>query len=205
MFKREGLIELGKVILTVTLIALFCATFYCCMNCGEIQSEMKTWRMLRRIEAYRKYQEEHPTDTPKPTYTPQPTIDPYTYVIPVVGMAEENINKTRYSRELYCTFDHFNGKTHKRYYADGAGTERDPQYLLVVCEYDVVTLVIDRRHDPWRDPPKTVSPKKKSGGSSGNTKKKDDYYGDAEEFYYDHIDEFADFDEAEEYYNEHYY
>lgn len=32
-----------------------------------------------------------------------------------------------------------------------------------------------------------------------------DYYGDAEAFYEDHFDKFEDFDEAEEYYGDHYW
>lgn len=145
-------------------------------------------------------QKEAATSTPKPT--PKPTLDPNIYEIPFVGMREEDINQTRYSRTLKMTLDYFDGKAHKRYYSDGAGTKSDPKYMIVVCYGGVVTLVLDQRNDPWTDVPETISIKlpKESDG-----REYDDYYGDAEAFYYDNIDEFDDFDEAEEYYEEHYW
>lgn len=148
-----------------------------------------------RIKAEREAQK-----TPLPT--PKPTVDPQTYDIPVVGMAEANINNTAYPRKLYKSLEYFDGKTTTRYYSDGKGTQRDPKYLIVVCTDGIVTQVVDRRSNPITDVPEG-SISKKSGGNSGS-QKKDDYYGDAEEFYYDHVDEFDSFDDAEEYYYEHY-
>ena len=159
----------------------------------------------RRVDEYMAAQEEERKNaTPRPT--PAPTTDPSTYKIPVVGMAEENINKTQYSRTF--RFDHDftsydksrGGMVNKRYYYDGRGTRSDPAYYIVICADGYVDQILDHRYDPVTYMPEGGLTYKRNSSNS----KKSDPYGDAEEFYYQNRDEFDDFDEAEEYYNDHY-
>jgi hypothetical protein len=183
------------VFVSVILIGFLGYSLYAGYQNRKAQQWDAEWE--RRKSEHNAYMEAHPTATPKPT------ADPKTYEIPVVGMAEENINETKYQRRFQMTFEYFNGKTTERYYSDGKGTRSNPKYIIVVCKNGIVTSVIDHRKNPWTDQKEGSSSGQKSGKNSGSDKQ-DDYYGDAEEFYYDHIEEFDDFDDAEEYYNERY-
>ncbi len=149
---------------------------------------------FRSEMAIRSWNEKH--KTPEPV-TPDPYIVPSTLDIPCVGMRESDINYTKHPKILRKTTDSYVGRTHYVYYSDAVAALDIPCTLSLQCTDGVVTEVNDYRDNPL--PIMHYKPKNK--GSSGS-KKTDAYYGDAEAFYYDHIDEFEDMDEAEEYYYE---
>lgn len=196
----NGIVGLGPLIIAALIFVGGCVATIAVPKIHEARQRAEIQRQVDEYMAAR--EAERKNVTPRPT--PAPTTNPATYKIPVVGMAEENINKTQYSRTF--RFDHDftsyeNGHlVTKRYYYDGRGTRSDPAYYIVICADGYVDQVMDQRYDPVTYMPEGGLKYKRKSSSSG----KSDPYGDAEEFYYQNQDEFADFDEAEEYYNDHY-
>lgn len=140
-----------------------------------------------------------PKPTPKPTLKPTPTPDPATLEIPIVGMAEKNINRTKHPKSFRKTTESYVNKKHYTYYSDANAVRDIPCTVALQCINGIVTEVND-----YRDNPKQIIHFKSDSNKSSGSKKKDNYWEDAEEFYYDHIEDFEDLDEAEEYYNDHY-
>ena len=149
---------------------------------------------LRADAAARAMQERRKTPVPM---TPNPQIHPTTLAIPVVGMRESDINRTMHPKVFRQTTDSYVGTTHYVYYSDANAALNIPCTVSLQCTNGVVTKVND-----YRDDPKPILHYKSGSKGSSGSKEKDTIYGDAEAFYYDHMDEFEDFDEAEEYYNE---
>jgi hypothetical protein len=131
--------------------------------------------------------------------TQKPQTDPYALSIPVVGMKESDINMTRHLKIFRKTTESYSNKNHTVYYSDANAVKDIPCTVSLKCVNGIVTEVND-----YRDDPLPIVHFRSGNEKSSGSKKKDRYYGDAEEFYYDHIEDFEELDEAEEYYNEHY-
>ena len=177
---------IGVLILLVLFILIF--SFMDHLENHVSESQIRADAAARSIRERRK--------TPIPE-TPNPNIVPSTLSIPCVGMREGDINRTMHPKVFRQTTDSYVGTTHYVYYSDANAALNIPCTVALQCTNGVVTEVND-----YRDDPKPIIHYKSKGKGSSGSKEKDTYYGDAEAFYYDHMDEFEDLDEAEEYYNE---
>ena len=98
----------------------------------------------------------------------------------------------------YTTFRDYQGKsmimrvTKYEYYLDNMCTGTSRLMFVVTCYNGKVIETED-----WRNV------NRRSGSSKSKDKYSADSYSNAEDFYYDHYDDFYDYEEAEAYYNEH--
>lgn len=126
--------------------------------------------------------------------------------IPYEGMSESDINKTIMGNYHEIDTDSKYGKT-KYYWKTNSGEIM----LIVTCKERKVTSVSRYGWGYfWTDDIKPIwngTNPYKNKKSSSSKKKEDPYnvndYSDPEDFYYDNYDDFWEYEEAEDYYNEH--
>ena len=182
-------------------IAVILVVGLCIRGCINYQTERD--KKLREEERRRYWEEAVASISsgPKPAATPAPTpIRPEDLDIPVVGMKEEDINKTKHPWKLRETTSSVWPGHEYVHYSD---RHDKTVTLTLTCFNGYVSEVNDYRKAPLRAygglgrDPHTKSPYTK--------KPVRDEYGSPEEFYEEHREEFEDFDEAEEEYYEEYY
>ena len=119
-------------------------------------------------------------------------------LVPYVGLAESDIGLTSLGEPSRVESRRIRFKDYTDYFFDRDGF---PIFAARCCD-SVVTSVYDARS------PKSGSSGGTSSGSTGKGSSRDPYdvngYLHPEDFYYDHIDDFYDYEEAEDYYNAHY-
>ena len=128
---------------------------------------------------------------------------------PYVGLSEDRLKDTVLEQSDY----------YKKEIVSRTENSTVYQYSLfgtlcykVVCADGVVTEVVDYIHESTTRKSNSSSGYSSSSSSSGTTRRyyyeDDPYdvgeYADAEEFYYWHEDDFADYEDAEDYYNDNY-
>ena len=179
----------GSVLFAVLFMLISLLLIKGCMYCVSAKAREEELRIDAMNQAWK---ENHKTPVP-PTAIPE--LDPRMLSIPCVGMKESDINKTKHLKAFRKTTESYVNGNHYVYYSDANAARDVPCTVSLKCTNGVVTEVND-----YRDNPKQIIHFKPKSESSS----KDKYYGDAEEFYNDHIEDFEDLDEAEEYYNEYY-